>query len=200
MGGMGSGNWYRWGKKTTVDEVNRIDIRYMRKQGLLKPGTSGSLQWTRGGEPSGNISYHTNHDHLQLSYRSRENGGEWQPVEQRISFGRTPCNYGGERLWFHCPRCSKRVGLLYGHSVLFLCRHCYQLPYASQQEGRLDNMISQKHKLGGRIFEYYEYGEGFGKKKGMHWRTFEKLHARYQQLDYAINHLTVRRFKLIGFE
>lgn len=25
MGGKGSGNWYRWDKKTTIEEVRRID-------------------------------------------------------------------------------------------------------------------------------------------------------------------------------
>lgn len=43
MGGIGSGNWYRWDKRTTIEETKRIDIRYMRQQGLLKPGWSGSL-------------------------------------------------------------------------------------------------------------------------------------------------------------
>lgn len=87
------------------------------------------------------------------------------------------------------------MGLLYGHDVLFLCRHCYQLPYASQQEGHLDHMVSQKHKLGARIFKYYEYGEGYGKAKGVHWKTFEKLNTHYEQLDFDINHQIARRFK-----
>lgn len=187
MGGVGSGSWYRWNKQTTTEDTKRIDIRYMKKQGLLKHNTQGSLRWTRGGEPSGDIRYQCHDQYLQLNYRYRENGGEWQPVEQRIPFDRTPCNYGGERLWFLCPRCSRRVGLLYGENVLFLCRHCYQLPYASQNQGKMDKLIDQKHKLGERIFEYYEYGEGWGKKKGMHWKTFDRLHARYLRLNTAFD-------------
>jgi hypothetical protein len=38
-------------------------------------------------------------------------------------------------------------------------------------KGRIDRLISQKHKLGVRIFEHYDYGEGWGKKKGMHWSS-----------------------------
>ena len=34
---LGSGNWHRWDKKTTTEEVHRVDIRYMYKQGLLRP-------------------------------------------------------------------------------------------------------------------------------------------------------------------
>ena len=183
MGGPGSGDWYRWGKKTTTDEVKRIDIRYMRKQGLLKPGAQGSLNWTCRGEPSGNVRYTCYPHELQLHYRYRKNNEDWQPVEQRITLERTRCNYGGDRPWFRCPQCFKRVAVLYGADVLFLCRHCYQLPYTSRNQGYMDKLIDQKHALGKRIFEHYEFGEGWGKKKGMHRKTFNRLHARYNLLD-----------------
>ena len=139
----------------------------MRKNKLLKPGYMGNLRWTRNGEPNGDIRYACYQSHLQLNYRYREGEDEWKPIEQQIYFERTPCHYGGERLWFLCPRCNRRVGVLCAYDVHFLCRHCYQLPYSSQQESRIDRIISQKHKLGARIFEHYEYGEGFGKKKGI---------------------------------
>jgi len=185
MGGTGSGNWYRWDNKTTTEEVKRIDVRYMRKKGLLKPNTRGSLSWTCGGKPSGDIRYTCYQHELQLHYRYRQHGGDWQPVEQRIPLERTPCNYGGERPWFLCSRCNKRIAVLYGADVLFLCRHCYQLPYASQNQGYMDKLIDQKHKLGERIFEVYECGEGWGKKKGMHWSAFNRLHSKYKALEQA---------------
>jgi hypothetical protein len=53
-----------------------------------------------------------------------------------------------------------------GYARLFLCRHCYGLPYASNTEDALNRSASQKYKLGERIFEYYEYGDGWGKRKG----------------------------------
>lgn len=183
MGGRGSGNWHRWNTKTTLEQTRRIDIRYMKKRGLLKPGYGGSLSWSCNGEPDGDIRYQCFEQWLQLSFRSRFNGEEWESIKQTIWFDRTPCNYGGERLWFLCPRCDRRVGVLSGHGTLFLCRHCYQLSYRSQQEGRIERLISQKHKLGKRLFEHYEHGEGWGKKKGMHWNTYQRLYARYQALE-----------------
>jgi hypothetical protein len=47
----------------------------------------------------------------------------------------------------------------------------------------MNNVISQKHKLGERIFEHYDCGEGWGKKKGLHWKTFNRLLSRYQAMD-----------------
>jgi hypothetical protein len=41
----------------------------------------------------------------------------------------TPCPYGGDRPWFHCPR---RMAVLFLRSVIFMCRHCGRAAYASQ--------------------------------------------------------------------
>lgn len=189
MGGYGSGKRSGFKNKTTTDEVNRIDIRFMRKQGFLKPYTSGVLQWTCRGVTRGSILFSSFEDHLRLSYRFKDKG-DWQSVEQRIDYDKTPCHFGGDRFWFCCPSCNKRVALLYGQGSEFLCRLCCQLGYASQQEARRDNLINQKHKLGERIFEHYENGNGWGKKKGMHWQTFTRLHDRYQYLEQQwIKHL-----------
>ena len=170
--------------KQTIEDTKRIDIRYMRKQGLLKPGMMGQLLWTFRGQPNGDIRYLTHKDHLAINYCYRAAGGpDWEPVSQVIRFDYTTCHFGGQRTWFLCPACSRRVAVLCGAGKLFLCRHCHQLPYESQLLDDLCRMIEQKHKLGRRIFEYYEYGEGWGKAKGLHWKTYERLYQRYSELE-----------------
>jgi len=193
VGGIGSGSWYRWDTKTTTEEVKRIDIRVMKKNGWLVPGWWRTMSWTCGGEPSGDIKYQVDHDGLDLSYRSRSAGEDWQSVKERILFNRTPCSYGGERLWFLCPHCGRRVAILYGVDARFLCRHCYDLPYASQMKGRLDQLIDQKHKLGNRIFEDYD-GYGWRRRKGMHQKTFDRLYEKFWRLDMAIDDGIAGRF------
>jgi hypothetical protein len=47
MGGMGSGDWYRFNMKTTTSECHSVDVRYLHREGLLKPG-QGSLCAGRG--------------------------------------------------------------------------------------------------------------------------------------------------------
>lgn len=185
MGGPGSGNRYRWNKQTTIEEIHRIDIRYLKKNGWLvnDPNihTAGKLSWTCGGEPDGFINAACYHNHLKLDYKFREEGGDWLTVNQTIRFESTPCHYGGSRKWFSCPQCLSRIGILCGAGKLFLCRRCYQLPYSSQMETVTDRLIRQKHKLGNKLFESYEYGEGWNKKKGMHWKTFDRLNEKYQK-------------------
>jgi hypothetical protein len=38
VGGLGSGNRYRFDKKTTTDECRSLDVRRFHREGLLKSG------------------------------------------------------------------------------------------------------------------------------------------------------------------
>jgi hypothetical protein len=38
VGGIGSGGWYSFDKKTTTEECHNVDVRYLHRHGLLKPG------------------------------------------------------------------------------------------------------------------------------------------------------------------
>jgi hypothetical protein len=177
MGGIGSGRGSRSSNVLCTEEVRRIDIRYMNKNMMLATGWKGKLSWTANGEPSGSVGFVARVDRLELSYRVY--GSDWEFAQQDVYFDFTPCHYGGYRKWFLCPRCNARVAVLYGASIYFYCRHCYKLPYSSQNQGELNRIIEQKHKLGKRIFEHYENGTGWGKKKGMHTATFNRLYAKY---------------------
>ncbi len=152
MGGSGSGSYYRWSKRTTKEELRRIDIRYMRKAGLLKPNHTGTLSWNSNGKPSGEIGYTMGKDAMILSYRFENSNEEWEPVEQTVPISRTSCNYGGERTWLHCPICQTRVAILYMVSGLFRCRHCHNIPYSSQQEGKLDRLCRKARKIRNRLY------------------------------------------------
>jgi len=194
MGGPGSGTWYRWNKKTYAEEVKRIDIRYLRKQNLLKPNYSGSLTWTCGGEPSGDIRYNMYSDRMELNYRFRRSGEDWQPVKQTIWFDRTPCNYGGYRKWFLCPHCRSRVAVLYGADVEFSCRHCYGLAYSSQSEDYLDRMQRKADKISLKLDPDGLEGDFYCKPKGMHQRTFNRLISANNRLQEVIERGFLSKF------
>jgi len=108
---------------------------------------------------------------LVVEYRCRQRGTDaWEDIRQVITLEWTPCHYGGQRPWLRCPRCQRRVAVLCGYDRLFLCRHCYRLPYTSQHETRLDRLYRKMRKLQTRIGHQYAR-----KPKGMHWRTWERL-------------------------
>lgn len=190
MGGDGSGKWSRHGSKDTAESCCRIDVRYLHRQGWLAPGLY-SLGWTAGGSPSGSASLAVSGEGLALIYRYRRGGSEWQDVIERVQLARTPCNYGGERVWFLCPGCSRRVAILYAGGRLFLCRRCYGLAYASQREDAKDRAFSKtqaiRRCLGGQPGLLAPFPD---KPKGMHWQTYMRLlrehHAAERVYDAAV--------------
>jgi len=187
MGGRGSGTWYRWNTKRTIEDVARLDIRTMIQRGWLTPGRVGRICWGQD-EQQRSIGYKSQHDHLDLFYRYRLRDGELAYVEQTIYFDLTACHYGNCRRWFLCPNCNRRCALLYGAGQYFFCRKCYRLSYSSQSQGKLNRMIEQKHKLGDRIFDDYD-GNSWKRKKGRHQVKFNRLHRKYLRMDMMIDRM-----------
>lgn len=179
MGGFGSGRGQ--GGKDTTSDMRALDIRRLQRDGLLTPGRAFDWNWLRNGETVASIQMRTEADQVILNYRSRSNGGEWQPMEYPIYLEWTPCNLGGRRAWFRCPAqgCGRRVAILYGGSV-FACRHCHKLAYQCQRELGYDRAARRADTI--RRWLGWEPGilNGTGwKPKGMHWRTFERLKAEH---------------------
>jgi hypothetical protein len=182
MGGYGSGR--QWGKATTSD-MRQLDIRKLQRDGLLIPGYAFVWHWTRNGEEVASIQMRTEVDRVILYYRSRSNGGEWQPMEYPAYLEWTPCNLGGRRAWFVCPArgCGRRVAILYGGSI-FACQHCHKLAYACQRETDDDRAMRRADTIRRRLgWEPGILNGDGGKPKGMHWRTFERLKAEHD--DFA---------------
>jgi hypothetical protein len=113
---------------------------------------------------------------MVLNYRHWPHGGDWEDVEQSIYFDRTPCNYGGFRTWFLCPHCTRRVALIYGAGKCLLCRHCYDLTYANEQENRADRLMRKARKIRERLGLGDDLTEPIlFKPKNMHQKTFDRL-------------------------
>lgn len=183
MGGKGSGNWYRWNRKEMVEDYKTLDVRSLHKEKLLHPGTFFTNRWCINNKSIGDISVHTSQNQLILSYRYRHSDEEkWETVEEPIKLTWTPCNYGGKRPWFICPGvvngryCGRRVAILYDAGKYFLCRHCYGLAYASQNETEFDRVCRKMRKIRGQLGVSMNLLEPVrNKPKGMHWKTFKRL-------------------------
>ena len=151
MGGPGSGRWYRWqGTRTTLDEVYRLDVRWLHRHGYLD-GRPHWVTWSRGEQQAGSLLLALQPEGVVLTYRYRVGGGDWESVRQVVTLDWTPCHYGGERPWFRCAGCRRRVAVLCGEGKWFLCRHCYELPYGSQQETAQDRHYRKVRKIRDRL-------------------------------------------------
>src|SRR3712207_5864105 len=109
MGGVGSSSWYRFNKKTTVEECRSLDVRRLYREGLLKPGYGFSWSWSRARHQIASIGGFVLGEHrservvLLFRYRSGPRA-DWDDGQQSVALEGTPCNFGGERPGCGCPR------------------------------------------------------------------------------------------------
>jgi hypothetical protein len=186
MGGPGSGNHWRYSGKGVCEQYNRIDIRYMRKRGMLQRGSTGSLSWSRGGEPAGSIRYKMHAYRLELNYRVQCDDGEWEPVHEEIHLNARSQPFGGKRKFFLCPSCGRNCMVLYGGKY-FRCRKCHGLAYASQNGDYLDRLRTKAEKIRLRLGGEPCIDEVFPEKpKGMHWKTYDRLRSEGEALEERI--------------
>jgi hypothetical protein len=191
VGGVGSGNWYRFEKKTTTDECHSVDVRYLHRNRLLKPRYSFSLRWSRANRETGSIrgvvSGDDRPERVTLLYHHRSRlSDEWEDVKEAVELAWTVCNFGGERPWFICPGagCGRRVAVLYGPGRYVLCRNCYDLSYQSQRDNKMCRALHRaqdiRKKLGGSANMMEPFPE---KPKGMHWPSYERLWWKHHEAE-----------------
>jgi hypothetical protein len=153
------------------------------------------MQWTSSEGSTTSVLVTAGRDVVQLDYRVRALGQDWQPVSQQIPIRWAPCRFGGERPWFLCAAsangvyCGRRVTKLYSGGRFFACRHCYRLGYAVQRGGPLDRSHHRLARL------HRKLGADYGgpdispppKPKRMRWKTYswitQQIEAGKEQLD-----------------
>lgn len=148
---MGNSNSGNYGGKRTTSDMQALDVRK-----LLRAGQIQAERFAAEG--------------AVLTYRG---------TTQTLRLDWTRCNYGGKRAWWLCPipSCGRRVAVLYAGRVL-ACRHCHKLAHKSQRETPDSRAFRRANKLREQLGWVPGVIHGPGSKpKGMHWKTFWRLHA-----------------------
>ena len=152
MGGPGSGSWYRYNSRSTVEDYRELTMRHLAP--ALASVLAGEVErypvpiaWYRGSEKTASIlviaeKLRDRWPALRLVYSTSRYGGEKEHHDYHVLATSTPSNLpgnAGRRWWFICPlvvngrACGRRVAKLYG-GALFGCRHCHNLSYRSCNE------------------------------------------------------------------
>ena len=97
----------------------------------------------------------------------------------------TQCNYGGLRYWWQCPKCARRVGVLYALPWQFnewSCRHCHGAVHGSSKTGvykreyaKATNLYlkySRKRPEDLRPFDFLNMDD---KPRWMNWKRWLKI-------------------------
>jgi hypothetical protein len=126
-------------RKTTAEECCIFTMTMAKKVLRRGHGAIQRVSWGgRGGLfPTSLIYFALNHLGglaLGITYTT-ENHDDWLTQQVNLDTSPTPL---GERYWFLCPNkgCGRRCAKLYRpmRAEKFLCRHCYDLGYMSQQD------------------------------------------------------------------
>lgn len=78
----------------------------------------------------------------ELKIRLLQSQIEVLGIEVNLTTSKT--RFDGERIWFVCPNCERRVGTIYKHSTeeIVGCRICLNLKYRKQRfKGMIETMI-----------------------------------------------------------
>lgn len=98
------------------------------------------------------------------------------------------CNYGGSRPWILCPKCGKKVGVLYLKLSKLACRSCQRLTYAMSQTSKIDRPLLQnrrrcKKKLGGTPEIIAGMTFAPERPRYMHFKTYQRECDRLSYQD-----------------
>ena len=185
MGGYGSG---RTGWKGKVENCRSIDVNRLSKEGFFGPDTGSAGRGRLTASRFASIGLSAEADQLILNYRVCRNGEDWTDVEEAVPLARSPCRFGGVRSHFECPGVKngrpyrRRVTKLYLGGEYFLCRHCYDLAYASQSEAPHYRLMRRADKRKIALGGPGTVSSFLPKPKGMHWRTY---HRYMDEIDAA---------------
>lgn len=108
---MGRGGM-RWGagrppRKGKTSALRSIDVRRLKREKLLAGDLTYGWHWRNDDdEVTASIHVRTHDSGLTVSYAT-----SGTQVEQFVRTDTTPCNYGGERVWFVCPFCGLELTL-----------------------------------------------------------------------------------------
>lgn len=175
---MGTGGM-RWGagrpgRHVKAEHCRSIDARRWARDGILQAGRSGGWAWTDPdtGERLASIGYSVGPEAVTLIYSMGDT-----PMRQHVPILATACNYGGQRYWFGCPWCGKRVANLFLRHRGFACRKCNRIAYASQSEDALGRTWRKQSKIEQRLGEYWQ------RPTGMHQATRDRLIAAMMECE-----------------
>lgn len=131
----------------------RLDIRALRRAGLIQPGAVaiGTQAWSRGGEDLGHASLRldlTRADSalLMVAYAEKD-----EVHRQQVAITSRPMRYGGERFYFICPETERPCEVLALVDGVFASRRAHRLAYRSQSEDRLSRARGRADRLGARL-------------------------------------------------
>lgn len=161
------------GGKPTPASFFELDIRWLKRQGMLRPDALSWVQEHINGKPRGRLSFLAGEGEGVVTIEGRR---------QLVLIEEMPVHLGGSRPWFRCgcgKRCAKIYGSPYAGGSRFTCRSCKRIAYPSQSEDPRYRPTRRAQRIRERLGGSANLCMPFPvKPKGMHWATYDQAHAK----------------------
>ena len=182
---------------TLYNEALQIHISKLKGWGYLDPEQikSGTLNWSRNGNPTGSISIqvntHSEQPYLELDYKYRDEA----PINYRVQLVSALSNLGKGVVWyFVCPHTKKRCRKLYSIGGYFLHREAfsgcmYETQTQSKKYRQLDKTLGAYFKSDNLYSELYKknFKKTYaGKPTKRYLRIMEQIQKPYHEIERAM--------------
>jgi hypothetical protein len=191
MGGYGSGSWYSYNTKSTVEDCLTLSLPNLMRNKFVVPGRHSRvpLTWTNSrGENVASIHLEANLKDPEYSWMRLVYNKSKQPMDYRVRLATTQPNYGGLRWWLIRPYQGIRTTKLLSASgnAKFASRQALRLIYQSQREPSYSRWQDKAHALRRKLNRQGEGASSYiTKPKGMQWKTYNNLIKEIQRLENA---------------
>ena len=120
--------------RALVEDCWVLDVVELGQSGYLWGDTEGYVMCRQEGRHPMGIEWQVVRDEVGLLYYISRPDGTYTDREDWVPMMRTPSEVGGERVWFVCPWCYRKVRKLYlsPRAEHFRCRLCHDLSYRSK--------------------------------------------------------------------
>jgi hypothetical protein len=153
------------------NDALQVHISKLKEWGYLRKGQirSGTISWSRNGNPTGSISIkvdtQSEQPYIELEYNFKD-----EPRKYKVYLTSTPSNLNRGEIWyFNCPQTNKRCRKLYSIGSYFLHREAFNgCMYESQTQ-------SKKNRELGRTFGAYFNSD----------KLYEELYSKHFKKTYA---------------
>lgn len=175
MGGINSGR-RRSVHRGTVEQYPAIDLRILRRAGLLRHGecTYDTLRWRNQAPEALSAQIFVDlSDADDASMRIVGVGGKGA-INQRVAIEVVPCRFGGFRCYSLCPINGTRCEQLFLVDGIFASRKAHRLTYAAQSEDDLSRAQRKARRLRKQVEGDARYARPRGRNR---WIMVQRLKA-----------------------
>lgn len=123
-----------------VEQHSQIQINQIRK--YLKTGRGFRSTFSRGTRVEQTLNAFWEKDYLIFEWFK-----DGKILTQKTHLTRSKTNFGGERLWWICPKCSRNCGALFDFGGVWWCRTCGGLKYQTASGSKSDRVWPAIDKL-----------------------------------------------------